>query len=386
MKTLLISLVNIFLVFNLFGQYQIGHTTITFNDPSRTGGFGSGGGAGRQIQTEIYYPATVAGEDVALAADSFPVIVFGHGFAMSWNAYENIWEHYATLGYILAFPRTEEGLFPGPSHGDFGLDLNVVANRMQLENSTIGSIFEEHVRVSTAIMGHSMGGGASALAVGSNPNVKTYIGLAPAETTPSAISAAASITVPSIIFSGAQDGVTPSAEHHLPIYNGLSSSCKTFVSIIGGAHCYFANTNVNCDLGESLSSTGISISRQEQQDLTFAVLDPWLEYTLYGLNQGLSDVLTVSAASDYSTQSTCTPLSIETNSMETLFAYPNPTNGIVNISGLKQESTYTIIDQTGRIVLSGNTTGILDLSTLSNGSYSLKIGQEHLRLVLENKD
>jgi dienelactone hydrolase len=386
MKTLLISLVNIFLVFNLFGQYQIGHTTITFNDPSRTGGFGSGGGAGRQIQTEIYYPATVAGEDVALAADSFPVIVFGHGFAMSWDAYENIWEHYATLGYILAFPRTEGGLFPGPSHGDFGLDLNVVANRMQLENSTFGSIFEEHVRVSTAIMGHSMGGGASALAVGSNPNVKTYIGLAPAETTPSAISAAASITVPSIIFSGAQDGVTPSAEHHLPIYNGLSSSCKTFVSIIGGAHCYFANTNVNCDLGESLSSTGISISRQEQQDLTFAVLDPWLEYTLYGLNQGLSDVLTVSAASDYSTQSTCTPLSIETNSMETLFAYPNPTNGIVNISGLKQESTYTIIDQTGRIVLSGNTTGILDLSTLSNGSYSLKIGQEHLRLVLENKD
>jgi hypothetical protein len=25
-------------------QYAIGHQTITFNDPSRTGGFGSGGG------------------------------------------------------------------------------------------------------------------------------------------------------------------------------------------------------------------------------------------------------------------------------------------------------------------------------------------------------
>jgi hypothetical protein len=42
-------------------QFSVGHRTMTFNDPSRTGGFGSGGGAGRQIQTEIYYPAATAG-------------------------------------------------------------------------------------------------------------------------------------------------------------------------------------------------------------------------------------------------------------------------------------------------------------------------------------
>ncbi|MDG0973711.1 MAG: hypothetical protein P8O07_06080, partial [Crocinitomicaceae bacterium] len=57
-------------VFIMFGScfvmhaQQVGTTTITFNDPARTGGFGSGGGAGRQIQTEIYYPATTAGTDV----------------------------------------------------------------------------------------------------------------------------------------------------------------------------------------------------------------------------------------------------------------------------------------------------------------------------------
>ena len=109
--------------FSVFGQFPIGSTTITFNDPARSGGFGSGGGAGRQIQTEIYYPAIAAGTNATVATGVFPVITFGHGFAMSWDAYQNIWEHYVPLGYIVVFPRTEGSIFPSPSHGDFGLDL-----------------------------------------------------------------------------------------------------------------------------------------------------------------------------------------------------------------------------------------------------------------------
>lgn len=112
-------------------QYPIGHTTITFNDPSRTGGFGSGGGAGRQIQSEIYYPATSAGENTAAATGEMPVIVFGHGFAMAWDAYKNIWEEYVPKGYILVFPRTEGGLVPAPSHENFGKDLRLVVQKMQ---------------------------------------------------------------------------------------------------------------------------------------------------------------------------------------------------------------------------------------------------------------
>jgi hypothetical protein len=52
------------------------------------------------------------------------------------------------------------------------------------------------------------------------------------------------------------------------------------VNITGGAHCYFANSNFNCDFGESTSSQGISITRAEQQQRTFAILDPWLRYVL----------------------------------------------------------------------------------------------------------
>ncbi len=264
----------------LFAQFSVGHRTITYNDPTRTGGFGSGGGAGRQIQTEIYYPAASAGNNVAIASGSFPVIVFGHGFAMSWDAYQNIWEHYAALGYILAFARTEGSLIPSPSHNDFGLDLRLIGEKMTAENATSASPFFQSMNGNTAIMGHSMGGGATILAAANNPNIKAIIGLAPAETNPSAIAQAPNVSVPAIIFSGSSDGVTPPADHHIPIYNGLVSTCKTFVSIVGGGHCYYANTNFNCDFGETTTSTGIAITRAQQQARTFSLLDPWLEYML----------------------------------------------------------------------------------------------------------
>lgn len=260
-------------------QYAIGHRTITFNDPSRTGGFGSGGGPGRQIQTEIYYPATSAGTATPVASGVFPVITVGHGFVMSWDAYQNLWDYFVPKGYILAFPRTEGGF--SPSHNNFALDLRVVNERMKLEGSTPSSPFYQKIASKTAIMGHSMGGGASMLAASGYTQITTVVGLAPAETTPSAITAAGSISVPALIFSGSQDGVTPPATHHIPIYNAIPASvCKTFVSITGGAHCYFANPNFNCDFGESTSSTGISVTRATQQTKTQRILEEWFKFKL----------------------------------------------------------------------------------------------------------
>jgi dienelactone hydrolase len=269
--------------FLLSAQYQVGHATITFNDPARTGGFGSGGGAGRQIQTEIYYPATTAGDNVAVASGQFPVITFGHGFAMSWDAYTNIWQHYVARGFIMAFPRTEGGLIPGPSHGDFGTDLKQVSDKMLALNTNTSSIFNGKILQKAAIIGHSMGGGASFLAAANNTNIETVVGLAPAETNPSAVAAATNVSVPALIFSGSADGVTPPVDHHIPIYQGLTSTCKSFVSITGGAHCYYANTNFNCDFGESTSSPNISITRAEQQTAMYGVLDPWLDFKLKGI-------------------------------------------------------------------------------------------------------
>lgn len=265
--------------FPLLAQFAIGHTTFTFNDPTRSGGFGSGGGPGRQIQTEIYYPANTAGTDVAVAAGDFPVLVFGHGFAMEWSAYENIWQYLVPEGYIIAFPRTEGSILPAPSHADFGLDIEVVGNQLLILNSNASSLFFGHTNAPFAYLGHSMGGGAAVIAAANNNQVSTYIGMAPAETNPSAISAAANVSIDALVLSGSSDGVTPPSSNHLPIYNAMTSNCKTYVSINNGSHCYFANTNFFCDLGELAPG---SLSRAEQQEISLNLTLHWLDFKLKG--------------------------------------------------------------------------------------------------------
>lgn len=284
--TLLLLFICGFIQNSLAQPFQVGHTTITFNDPSRSGGFGSGGGPGRQIQSEVYYPAQTAGNNVAVAIGNFPVIIFGHGFVMTWDAYQNIWDELVPEGYIMVFPRTEGGF--SPSHSEFGLDLALLVNKMQALNGNGASIFNNKILPKTAIIGHSMGGGASILAAANNSTIETVIGLAPAETTPSAIAAASNISIPTLILSGSSDGVTPPNDHHIPIYNNVGSTCKYFISATGGAHCYFANTNFNCDFGEGSSSTGISITRPEQHAIMFSYIKPWLNFKLKGVCQDLT--------------------------------------------------------------------------------------------------
>ncbi|PHR42723.1 MAG: hypothetical protein COA32_17115, partial [Fluviicola sp.] len=249
-----------------------------FEDPDR---------GNRQIETEIYYPSTVAGEDTPGATGEYPVIVFGHGFVMVWSAYANLWEEFVPRGFIMAFPRTEGNAF-STDHQKFGWDLQFLVTAMQQEGNDPASMLYQLVASETALMGHSMGGGAAFLAADSlvtngNTNLKTLVGLAPAESSSNGVSSIASatqITLPSLILSGVQDGVTPPADHHIPMYNNLASDCKTIIHVTGGAHCYFANSNAACDFGESTSSNGISITRQEQHQVTFDFVNLWLDYTL----------------------------------------------------------------------------------------------------------
>jgi hypothetical protein len=83
-----------------------------------------------------------------------------------------------------------------------------------------------------------------------------------------------------LVLSGSSDRVTPPNDHHRPIYAAVPSTvCKSFVNILNGSHCYFANTNTFCDLGET--SPG-SMNRSTQQQLSYAIVYPWLEFQLKG--------------------------------------------------------------------------------------------------------
>lgn len=254
--------------------YAIGSTTITFIDPSRSN---------RAIETDIYYPAVSAGSNTAVAGssgDRFPVVAFGHGFVMTVDVYQNIWSALVPNGYIVALPKTEGGFLP--NHTNFGRDLAFVVSALQDAGSATGNLFYKKVAKTSAVMGHSMGGGAATLAVQYNPDITALAGLAPAETNPSASATAQGVNIPSLIFAGGNDCVTPAAQHSLLIYNNLSSGCKTYVNIIGGSHCQFANSNFNCSFGELTCSPSASISRATQQAKVNQYLLPWLDFRLKG--------------------------------------------------------------------------------------------------------
>jgi dienelactone hydrolase len=352
-------------------DFNVGHTTKTFFDTTRN----------RNIETEIYYPATTSGDDVAIASGNYPVLVFGHGFVMVWSAYANFWQELVPKGYIMCFPKTEVGL--APSHANFGNDLKYIASAMQSENEISTSLFFNAVTPKTALMGHSMGGGASFLGAANNTNITTLINFAAAETNPSAIAAAANVTVPTLVFSGDDDCVVPEAANQNVMYTNLASACKTQVSIINGGHCYYANSNFNCNFGEFTCNSSLDITRAQQQAITFSFLEPWLNFYLKDNTSSESifnNLLESSNQVNYS-QSCSTLGNQEAVSEYGIMMFPNPVNDVLTIkfSAENLGGNFSIYNEIGQMVQQSkieNKETQLNLSELSDGLYFMTYSKD----------
>ncbi len=369
-----ITLILLFALYSVFSQpFQIGHTTINFTDSSRSN---------RVIATEIYYPSDIAGDNVAmttLSTVTFPVLSFGHGFVMTWDAYQNYWSFLVPNGYIMVFPKTE-GSF-SPSHLDFGKDLSFVLEQMTVLGNNSASIFYNRISSMNAVMGHSMGGGASFLAAQINPNIKTLVNFAPAETTPSAIQAAASISIPSLLFSGANDCVTPPNSNQIPMYNGLTSSCKTLINIIGGSHCQMANSNFFCGVGESSCSPQPTITRTVQQNTINSYILPWLDFQLKGNcaqgNAFDNQLLVDNAITFQKNCIQCSALIIDDLGIKkNIKISPNPAKEYINITGeIGMRYQIKIYDISARLILTKEFTSdtTIETSNLSKGMYTYSV-------------
>ncbi len=271
MRKTLLFVFAFFVVAFSFAQ-GLGHTSLTFIDATRNN---------RSIPCEVYYPALSAGDNIAaldpafLALSGYPAIAVGHGFVIGAANYDLIAEQLIPFGFVVALVNTEAGF--APNHQEFGLDLAFVTHALQQESQNPTSILYNIVNQEReAIIGHSMGGGAAWLAAASDPLIDAIVGLAPAETNPSAIAAASSVNCNSLIFSGSEDAVTPPAENHQPIFDG-TNGCKTFVSLTGGSHCGFIDSGSLCDFGEPL---GGSLARADQQEAYLTMMTAWLRYFL----------------------------------------------------------------------------------------------------------
>jgi len=250
---------------------QTGRASLSLVDPTRNN---------REIPLELYYPAVQAGADVPVADGAYPVIAFGHGFAMQPTDYGTLGDALSAAGYVVAFVGTETGF--APSHNDFGLDLLFTAATLPTFAAEPGNLLSGHVLPRRAIAGHSMGGGATWLAAAAAAPLSAFtldciVGLAPAETNPSAIAAAGAVSVPTLILSGDADAVTPPADHHLPIHEATASDCRTFVSLLDAGHCGYADAGSLCDLGELFFS---GLDREIHLALTTALLTAWFDFHL----------------------------------------------------------------------------------------------------------
>jgi pimeloyl-ACP methyl ester carboxylesterase len=254
---------------SLAQPYQVGHMQKTFVDASRPN---------RNINVEIYYPADVSGNNVAISAGQFPTLVFGHGFLTSWSAYDVEWNGLVPNGYIMIFPTTEMSF--SPSIIDFAKDIAFLTSAMKVEGANPSSPFYGSVTDQSALMGHSMGGGCSFLAIQYDSTITALATLAPAVTSPSPVTAASSISIPALILAGANDCITPPSTNQVPLYDSLGSYCKTLVTITGGSHCQFASYNFNCSLGELSCSPQATITPTVQQSITLSLLLPWLNFYL----------------------------------------------------------------------------------------------------------
>lgn len=253
--------ISIFLGFSAIAQpFAIGHRTLSLLDAARN----------RTVTAEVYYPAVSTGDNVEFANGSFPVFTLAHGFLIPGNTYQNFADALVPDGLVIVLPTTEGGILP--NHDAFGKDIAFLNTAFR--TGAVNFFTQWNGR--SAIGGHSMGGGASALAA-TQTEADAYVGIAPAITNPSPVPQGSQVEIPAIIFSGSADGVTPPETNHQPIYDSFNSTCKTFVSITSGTHCFYIPSSL-CDLGEAGAGSGIT--REIQQDITFDLLKPFLHVFL----------------------------------------------------------------------------------------------------------
>jgi dienelactone hydrolase len=219
---------------------------------------------GSTFTAQIRYPATGAAANSPFfpGAAPAPAVSFGHGFLSAVDLYDSTMDHLASHGYIVIATTSEGSLLP--SHSNFALDIRQCLTWLEQQDVLASSwLFGAVDEARFGVSGHSMGGGASALAAAADARIKCLATLAAAETNPSAASAALSIQVPARYIVGSQDTIVAPATTQNQY--GNTDAPRQFSTITGGSHCGFIDSAIiACDSG--------ALARAEQLAKTRALL------------------------------------------------------------------------------------------------------------------
>ncbi len=177
---------------------------------------------------------------VPVAAGSFPVVLFSHGYGGYPEQSTFLTAHLATWGMIVVAAdqrsRDLSAVFAGHASQvepktDVSEQLAALAYVKKLD-STEGSLFFGRVdSAEVASLGHSAGGGTAVLLAAADPAIRGWIALAGVPVTPP------STPVPSLMISGSLDKTVPTSMVR-KFYNSLSGQ-KTLLVIDGYGHNVF---------------------------------------------------------------------------------------------------------------------------------------------------
>ena len=248
---------------SLPGPYPVSQRTVTVTRSNNT-----------TFSAQIRYPATSAAANApfAAAAGPAPAVSFGHGFLSAVDLYDSTMDHLASHGYIVIATTSEGGFLP--NHANFALDIRQCLTWLEQQDALKSSwLFGAVNQDAFGVSGHSMGGGASALAAGADTRVKCLATLAAAETNPSAAAAAGNVQRPARFIVGSQDTIVAP-----PTTQNQYTACdapRQFVTITGGSHCGFIDSAIiACDSG--------ALARADQLAKTRALLLEFFDTHLRG--------------------------------------------------------------------------------------------------------
>ena len=343
--------------------FAAGSTVLNVYDSTRTGGSAiaaapNWGNAGRAIGVQIFYPATAAGAEAAPASGQFPVVIFGHGFVMTYDSYSTLYEALAAEGFVVALPVTEGGF--SPVHADFAADLAFLARKLpQLNNNGVLPLLQGRIAPRAAIGGHSMGAGCSMIGARNNQDIFALFNLATAESNTSGISSLAGapdVSAPTLILSGERDCVTDTSVQRQH-YDALGSSLKYLPVLRDLTHCDFGNGNsLTCTLGQNSAGCPNTVANVQAGNAVLHYLLPFLQRCLKNdciaadtFMKRVSQPDAGTAGMRFAGDLRCYPASVSKTEMPDMKVYPNPATDFWTIERPNQEPVrMALYDALGR--------------------------------------
>lgn len=165
--------------------FAVGLTVVAWTDGTRTIRLPNGRIEPRRLVTYVRYPTLERASETdefrappARGAGPFPLIVFGHGFAVTPTIYATLLRAWAAAGYVVAapvFPLENANAPGGPNEADIvnqPADMSFVVSHMLAASASPSNLLRGLVDPSRiAVAGHS-DGGETALATAYDRNYR----------------------------------------------------------------------------------------------------------------------------------------------------------------------------------------------------------------------